>query len=245
MDNLKNYLLYLALIIVTVLIVIRIFSIDYKVKYKEQVKLYDAITDSLQHYKTSDSLNVAKIKVIETERLQDFLNIKNLTGTVKELQELIINRDKKIKDLTAALVLKDETIIIDTLRLYYPIEGDTIIFSKSILLDTINTKWYNIVHGFRYGYSYLDLKVYNEYNVLIGYENGGLFKKGTPYATITNLNPYTYTNEMRVYQVKFPSIKRNGLGVTLGFGGLYDMKNKNFGYGPYIGGSYTYNILLW
>ncbi len=211
--------------------------------YKEQVELYNSITDTVKFYKNKDSLNVAKIQVMQTDKESDFLKIKNLTGTNLELQNLIRNKDKEIKDLNTALIHKDETVYIDTLRMYYPIGGDTIIFSQSVLLDTINTKWINAKYGFNRGFSYLDLKVYNEYQITIGYEGGNLFKKGTPYGIVTNMNPYTSTKDMRVYQVSVPKQKRMGISFQTGFGGVYDMKNNNISYGPYIGLGLNYNII--
>ena len=74
---------------------------------------------------------------MQTDKASDFIEIRNLTGTNLELQNLIKRQGKQIKDLNTALILKEETIIRDTTRLYYPIEGDTLIFSKSVLLDTI------------------------------------------------------------------------------------------------------------
>ena len=213
--------------------------------YKEQVELYNSITDTVKFYRNKDSLNVAKIQVMQTDKESDFLKIKNLTGTNLELQNLIRNKDKKIKDLNTALIHKDETVYVDTLRMYYPIGGDTIIFSQSVLLDTVNNKWINAKYGFNRGLSYLDLRVYNEYQITIGYEGGNLFKKGTPYGIVTNMNPYTSTKDMRVYQVSVPKQKRMGISFQTGFGGVYDMKNSNISYGPYIGLGLNYNIIKW
>ncbi len=228
------------------IVILTILSLYFKQRenYIEQVNLYNAITDSLKVYKNKDSLNVAKIRIMQTDKESDFLKIKNLTGTNLELQSLIKNKDKKIKDLNTALILKDETIVIDTLRQYYPIGGDTVIFSQSVILDTISDKWINTIFGFRKGFSYLDLKVYNEYQLTIGYEGGNIFSQGTPYAIVTNLNPYTVTKDMKVYQVNIPQ-KKFGVSLQLGVGGLYDLNTKSLGYGPYAGIGFNYNFMLW
>ena len=210
-----------------------------------QKDLYEAVIDSLYSYKTKDSLNAVRIQIIQTDREKDFLTIKNLTETNLELQNLVRNKDKRISELSVALILKDETVIYDTTRVFHPIGGDTLVFSQSILLDTINTQWYDATFGFRYGFSYLDLKIKNQYNVTLGYEGGNWFKRGTPYARVVNLNPYTQTNDLRVYQVAVPPPKRFGLGIQSGFGGLYDIRNNNLGYGFYIGLGFSYNIIRW
>lgn len=237
----------LAIITALAVIVVSLFIQigKYRSDYKEQVNLYNSITDSLKTWKDKDSLNLAKIQVMQTDKVSDFLKIKNLTGTNLELQNLIKNRDKKIKDLNTALILKNETVIRDTTKLYYPVGGDTLIFSQSVLLDTLNNRWVNAIYGFNRGFSYLDLRIVNEYEVTIGYEGGNIFKKGTPFATVRNLNPYTTTNDIRVYQVSIPKQKRFGISLQTGFGGIYDIRNTTFGYGPFIGLGINYNILLW
>lgn len=243
----KKDLIFGGVIVILLGVTILLFSLlsEKSSDYKEQVELYNSITDTVKFYKNKDSLNVAKIQVMQTDKESDFLKIKNLTGTNLELQNLIKDKDKKIKDLNTALIHKDETVYIDTLRMYYPIGGDTIIFSQSVLLDTINNKWINAKYGFNKGLSYLDLKVYNEYQITIGYEGGNLFKKGTPYGIVTNMNPYTSTKDMRVYQVSVPKQKRMGISFQTGFGGVYDMKNNNISYGPYVGLGLNYNIIKW
>lgn len=243
----KKDLIFGGVIVILLGVTILLFSLLGKKisDYKEQVELYNSITDTVKLYKNKDSLNVAKIQVMQTDKESDFLKIKNLTGTNLELQKLIKNKDKKIKDLNTALIHKDETVYIDTLRMYYPIGGDTIIFSQSVLLDTINNKWINAKYGFNKGLSYLDLKVYNEYQITIGYEGGNLFKKGTSYGIVTNINPYTSPKDIRVYQVSVPEQKRMGISFQTGFGGVYDMKNSNISYGPYIGLGLNYNIIKW
>ena len=243
----KKDLIFGGVIVILLGVAILLFSLlsEKRSDYKEQVELYNSITDTVKFYRNKDSLNVAKIQVMQTDKESDFLKIKNLTGTNLELQNLIKNKDKQIKDLNTALIHKDETVYIDTLRMYYPIGGDTIIFSQSILLDTVNNKWINAKYGFNRGLSYLDLRVYNEYQITIGYEGGNLFRKGTPYGIVTNMNPYTSTKDMRVYQVSVPKQKRMGISFQTGFGGVYDMKNSNISYGPYIGLGLNYNIIKW
>jgi hypothetical protein len=113
------------------------------------------------------------------------------------------------------------------------------------LLDTIKNKWIDVTYGFNKGRSHFDLKIVNEYELTIGYEGGNLFKKGTPYAIVKNRNPYTTTTDLRVYQVAVPKQKRYGFALQAGFGGFYDLKTTNIGYGPYVGLGFSYNIIRW
>lgn len=245
----KNKIFYIlggaiAILIGAILLLLFLYNKE-KGNYREQVNLYNSITGELKTWKDKDSLNLAKIQIMQTDKVSDFLKIKNLTGTNLELQNLLKSQGRKIKDLNAALILKSETVIRDTTRLYYPIEGDTIVFSQSVLLDSIQNKWIDVTYGFNKGKSILDFTLYNEYEVTFGYEGSTLFKRGIPYATVKNKNPYTTTSDFRVYQVTSPKQKRFGVSLQAGFGGLYDIKNDNIGYGPYIGLGLNYNIITW
>ena len=216
-----------------------------KSKFVDQEELYNAVTDDLKTWKDKDSLNFAKIQIIQTDKAKDFLKIENLKGVNLDLQNLIKSQNKKIKDLTAALVIESNTIYTDTLRLFLPLGGDTIVFSKSVLLDSISNLWIDATFGFNKGFSYLDVNVKNKYEIVMGFEGKSIFKRGVPYATIKNLNPYTETKEMRVYQVTMPKQKTLGISIQAGFGGVYDMKSESLGYGPYIGLGVHYNIINW
>ena len=244
-NKLNIVLLGIIAILLGVAIFLGVIANKNKDSYREQVSLYNAITDTLKTWKDKDSLNNAKIQVMQTEKTADFLKIQNLTGTNLELQNLIKSQGKRIKDLNTALIVKSETIIRDTTRIYYPIEGDTIIFSQSVLLDSIENEWITALYGFNKGRSVLDFTLVNDYHITIGYEGGNVFKQGTPFAIIKNLNPYTITNDLRVYQTSMKKQKRIGVSLQAGFGGLYDIKIKTLGYGPYIGLGINYNILLW
>lgn len=211
----------------------------------KQEQLYEALTDTLTTWKDKDSLNVAKIKAIEIESFKDFTKIQNLTETNLELQNLIKRQGKSIKDLEAALILKSETGVIDTIRTYYPIGGDTIIFSKSNLLDRILNDWIDVTYGFKQGKSYFDMNLTNRFEVVLKYEGRSVFKQGTPVAYVTSLNPYTSISDMRVVTKGQPRPKKMGISLQTGFGGLYDIRNKTVGYGPYIGIGLNYNIILW
>lgn len=235
--------LMIAFMVLTIALFNQVFK--YKREVKDQVELYDVLTDSLKIYKTKDGLNAAKIQVIQTEREKDFLKIKNLEGTNLELQNLVKNKDKEIDELNVALILASETVYIDTTKVYYPIGGDTILFSQSVLLDRINNDWIDATFGFNRGFSYIDLRIRNQYNVLIGYEGKTLFKPGIPYARVVNLNPYTITTDMKVYQVSLPKPKKFGISLQTGFGGLLDLYNKNLGYGIYAGIGFNYTIFSW
>lgn len=67
-----------------------------------------------------------------------------------------------------------------------------------------------------------DLKIYNSYEIIVGSEPNGLFKR-KQFAQITNLSPYSETEAMKVYQKKdapsnfWSNAKWGGVGIVIGF----------------------------
>lgn len=243
MDGISIFFKYIPYFFL-VLLLVYAFNMFYKVKdledkYDKQIELYEAITDSLHTYKNKDSLNVATIKVMETKNGEDFLKIKNLTGYNLKLQNLIASQGKDIKRLKTALVLASETQYVDTIRDFYPIGGDTIVFSESILIDSISNSWINTVYGFKMGKSFLQLKTYDEFSIVIKDSKEG------PYAEITNLNPYSSTKDMRVFNIAPPRQKKRGLGYSFGVAAHYGIFGKRIDVGPYIGVGINGNLFEW
>ena len=208
-------------------------------RFKKQKDLYESITDSLHTYKSKDSLNVAFIKVMETDRAKDFLEIKNLTGSNLKLQNLIESQGKDIKNLRTALLVATETQYVDTTRDFYPIGGDTIIFSESVLIDSISNNWIKGKWGFKKGKSIFQIKTFDEFSIVIKDS-----KKGQ-YAEVTNNNPYSSTKDMRVFNVATPKQKKRGFGYSIGVAGHYGYFNRQFDVGPYIGIGINGNLFEW
>ena len=205
----------------------------------KQKDLYEAITDSLHTYKNKDSLNVAYIKVIQTDKAKDFLEIKNLTGSNLKLQNLIKSQGKDIKNLKAALIIATETQYVDTIRDYYPIGGDTIIFSQSTLIDSVSNNWIKASWGFNKGKSILKVKTFDEFSLVLKQSKEGQV------AEITNLNPYSSTKEMKVFNIATPRQKKMGFGYSIGIAGHYGYFNRQFDVGPYIGIGINGNLFEW
>jgi fructosamine-3-kinase len=212
---------------------------SYKENYEEQVSLYNSITDSLKTYRNKDSLNVSRIFVMQMDKAKDFLEIQNLKDGNLKLQNFINSQGKQIKDLKTALYIANQTTYTDTVRDYYPIGGDTIVFSESVLLDSINNNWINARYGFQYGKSYFTMKPRDEFTIAIKDSKQGY------YAEITNLNPYSTTKDIRVFNVAVPKQKKCGIGIDLGFGINYGLSSRKLDYGPYVGLGISYNIIEW
>ena len=206
-------------------------QISKMIEKRKAETLISALQSDLVISHTTDSLQKAKIQVIETERAKDFVKLKVKDQTIKELQDVV----KEYKDIYSAAIIKNQTLVKaiaktqivfkDTVK-----QGDTI-YVYPEYRSTFNLD--NWVYGntkANRATTEVDLKIRNEYAVVIRQEKKGLFSKPITYAEVINRNPYTETTDMRVYQVTTPKPKQFGVGPVIGIG--YTTSNK---IEPYIG----------
>lgn len=193
-------------------------------KLKQVNEMYIAANDSLNITKNKLGQQVAKTSVLETTSQKYFLSLKTKDEEIKQLQELVKSETKKKRDVEVALVVKNKTIVQLSDSLQNHISGFVTVkdtayptYEKSVKNNWINQ---NIQLGkniFRQ-----DLKIYNSYEIVVGSEPNGLFKR-KQFAQITNLSPYSETEAMKVYQKKdapssfWSNAKWGGVGVIIGF----------------------------
>lgn len=228
MKNLNS--LNLVIIVVAIAIIGYLFH-SKNVTKKEAINLADALADTVQYYKVQNNLNAAKIEILQTEKVSDFIELQSKEATIVKLQEIVKNYDKRNRDLTAAILHSDQTIIRykDSLTAYVEDyenivfdEGDTCIapiYKRAFKLN-------NWVSGdVTLGINTFELNqiILNEYGITLGNEKVGLFKS-KPYADITNYNPMSQPVSIRAYQKDakpklspFSStLLKVGIGVGLG-----------------------------
>ncbi|MGL6064234.1 MAG: hypothetical protein ACRC0V_08475 [Fusobacteriaceae bacterium] len=203
MNTVKNIIIFI--VIATLLFFI--FS-----PYLNLEKLPLGLNDTIKTWKDKDSLQHAKIPIIETEKTEHFLDIKSKDKKIQELQELVKKYKSEIKNQGSITNIETETRF-DTI---FPSTADSINDKKCTILDYINNSWIISTFGFHNGSTIFSLKVKNTYSIILGEENNGLFKPKVPYAEVINNNPYSETTSLRTYKVSLP-------------------KQKHFSFGPYIG----------
>lgn len=183
---------------------------------KDVINSYSALNDTLLIYQNKYGQEVAKIQIIETQRIKDFLKMKSQDSTILKLQKLV-----KEKNPQSALIINTITELHDTIQIY---KTDT-----SIDFNFVDS-WINLRGEIKDSLIF-DLLVKNEYNIV--------YKKG--YAELTNLNPYSSTSSFRVYE-RVERKKSFGIGANLGLFCGYDMINKSpvIGIGIGIGLNYDF-----
>lgn len=232
--------------VIIVLLLILFFSIkgcnNHRAKEQEQTELVKALNDTLKVWKDKDSLSHAKIQVLETSNPKDFINLKSNDKEVQDLQKLVKTYQDKLKKKGSATIFETTTEI----GTQIPTKVDTIYVPKNGL--EIKKPVYN--SSFNLGNwvigntkatedsTSINLKVKNEYSVIIGEESQGWFKPRKPFVEVINKNPYSETTSLRTYQVQQPKVKRFGIGPVLGYGITSDFKSDIF-----IGVGLQYNLI--
>ena len=188
---------YIYVCILALAILCAYCGISSHMKIKAVKTSYAALNSELIKYKNKNGENVAKIKVIETERRKDFLTMESQDATIKKLQKLVKEKKPETAIIIETVTKIDTFTIIDTNGYFY--FTDEWIELIGTAKDTLN----------------FDLKVRNEFNLI----------EKKDYLELTNLNPYTSTESLRIYK-DTPRKKRIVVGAGIGSGLGYDFITK-------------------
>jgi hypothetical protein len=199
------------LIITLAFVLVLFFSIkscsSNKNELAEKENLYRVVADSMVTYRNKLGEQVAKIEPLITTNQKYFLELKTKDSTILKLQALVKEESKKRHDIEIALVISNQTVydLKDSIKNKIigqtsEHKGDSIYVWPTYERVTVN-KWLNDTIQIGKAVFSHKLTVYNEYDITIGTEPNGLFKRKA-YAQIVNKNPYTQTVDMRVYQKK-------------------------------------------
>ena len=230
----KNHRTTVSLVLATLIIGFLLGLFFYpkvgKLQYtKEDIS---ALQDTIKVWKDKDGKNHAKISVLEYESTKHFLDLDTKKGEIWELQQLVKEYKKKLKNKGSVTIITDETV--------YEEEKKKIpdkAFRGLSIFDTISNNYVWSSFGFKNDSSYFKLKVYNKYSLIIAEESQGWFKPNKTYVEVINDNPYTETKGVRTFLVS-QKPKKWGLGpnVSLGYNGEFK---------PYIGFGVQYNLMQW
>jgi hypothetical protein len=217
-------------------------------------QIINALTDSVETFKNAHNQNVAKISILETGKVKDFLKIKSQDKEIIKLQADVKANKKRLgnngsvtnfdstTDInisvpTGSTASKDTLIAKgtlgtpDTLKIY-PEYKSSINLGKWVVAKIIANK----------DSTSLTQTIENEYTLVLGREpvkrTGflGFGKDYKSFAEVTNLNPYSKTSTIRSYRVvDNVKVKRVSLGVQVGYSPLTKQ--------PYVGAGLQYNIV--
>ena len=205
--------------------------------------LYNSSQDTIRFWKNKDGENVARIFVLSSEKLGDFLKMKTKDDTIIRLQTLVKEYKKQLHNQGSATIIQtiteyDTTYVTNNLL-------DTIYFPNATILDSISNRWISTKFGFDRGNTIFSLRVDNLYSVVIGEESRGLFRKKEPFVEVTNHNPFTETAMLRTYQVTQTKHSKWGVGPNISVSASPYYKDGVFGFQftPTIGIGFQYNLI--
>lgn len=205
----KYYKYAVYVILVGCVIVLAFCNINTHLKTKSLKTAYNALNSEMVKYRNKYNQEAAKVKVIETARRKDFLTMESQDATIKKLQKLVKQTKPETAIIIETVTKVDTFTIIDT-NGYFDYTDEWIELIGQTIKDSL----------------IFNLIVKNEFNLI---EKNG-------YLEITNLNPYTSTESIRIYK-DTPRKKRIVVGAGIGAGIGYDvLTNKpTVNGGVYIG----------
>lgn len=197
----------------------------------ELTNVVSAVNEKMVQYRDKYGKEVTKREIIQTSRVNDFVNYKTNDSLLMELQQQVKSFKKQLKNNGSSTIYEGETKVDKSTvtNVYY-------IDSNYVYKSNFSDKWitYDIVSS--KDSTKLDLKVENKYNVVIGEERVSLFKR-KPFATVTNYNPYSKIKDLRTYQVKTKN-RKWGLGGNVSYGVSSDLQPR-----LYLGVGLNYNLI--
>ena len=226
-------------ILMVIIAILYFTNISYQKEAKENANLVISLNDTLKTWKDKDSLSHAKVQIIETERTKDFLSLQSKDEEIIKLQKTVKQYEKQIKNQGSVTNFASETKIItkDSLVTDSVCGKCSFYFSNSNPWFSVDASIYPTKTSNQLNLS-LDLKVKNEYSVIVGEEKQGLFKKPKPFVEVLNHNPYSETENLKTYQVSNNvRVKRFGIGPNISAG----LDGKGFSW--FIGIGLQYNLI--
>jgi len=248
--NIKSNLIaiFVGLLIGAIVSITIYFSM--RNNYNELENLYSAVNDTLVITRNDLNQEVSKTSVLEARNEKTILELQTKDKSIIHLQNVIRNEKSINKELRTAIILSNGII-----ASYQDSLQNTITGYESIIDSLGNVVEYPIYNRdidmfndwvtghVKLGYSLFDINIQtkSEYEIIIGRERKNIFKKYKSYAQVTNLNPYDYTETVRVYSKTEP--KKDRFNISIFVGGGIGYHKSAFILTPMLGIGVGYRLL--
>lgn len=235
----KEYIIPLSYLLCIVFLFFSIQRCDSE--RRESIKkdrLLLSLNDTVKVWKDKDGLNHSKISSLEVNKVKDFLNLQSKDILILELQNRVKKHQDKISGGGSLVIVKGETVY-DTV--YDTKDSIIYLIGNNTILDSISNKWIKTKFGFDKGKTVFNLKVKHDYTIILGEERKGFLKPKLPFLEVIDHNPYSFSDTIRVLNVKDTRSKfKLDYGVYGGFGATWS--NNNILFGPQVGLGITVNF---
>lgn len=226
--------------IITILCFLLLFSVvqcrDNNQKASGIKTMYEASLDSLTTFKNQKGELVSRIATITSSNTKLFSELKSKDSTITELQRLVKDYKKELKDGGSAgvIYIKGEKEIIAK-TIVDTITGD---YNSNFNLD--NWIWGDVFMN--RDTTILNINTKEKVSFVIGKEKTGFLGLGKPkyFSDVKLENPYNTVTEYRTYSVSIPE---NKWVLSVGASGVYDFSSGSMIIGPSI--NIGYKLLSW
>jgi len=189
---------------------------------KELSNLYPIAQSELEKTINSKGILENKTKVLETTNVKLLKELQSKDESIIKLKQQVEYYKNKLSSGSSVTVVTTETNASGS-NVNEPIEytfdcDSTFPIYKSNIKNFGEWITGNVIAS--KDSTSINLKIKNDFNIVIGEEKQGFLKPKKPIAIITNENPYTDVKDMKVYRVaiKPKHTARNiGIGVLTGF----------------------------
>lgn len=209
----KNIIIGLLLIIVIILY----FKSCGKSKSDEYKGLYEAAQDTLQQTRNELGEQVSSIALLSASNDKLFLKMKTNDSTIIALQNVVKDYKGKLKAATVLGTSTNDTGSSETTIKWDTIRDESGTSVAAVYETEWDEKWsVGSIRATKDSIS-RDIKIRNDFEITIGEEKQGWFKKKKSLVTITNKNPNTITQELRTFTVE-PKKRRISIGLGAAYG---------------------------
>ncbi len=207
----KNKIVYTILAII--IFILLFLLLDKRREAIETHNILEASNVSIKKWKNSYNETNAKVQVLETEKLKTFTELQFKDSLIQRLQKAVKDSKKVLKKEGSSITIVETITKIDTIMITSR--------NKDTITSSFKDKWIDLRVNHINNQSKFDLKIYNDYEVILGKERKNIFHKYKPFVKIKNRNPYTDTKDMVAYR-NFKKERKFGVGPSLGIN--YDGK---------------------
>lgn len=204
----KKYTLHFVVIVFAVL---TLFSLNKGCERERKEKSnYEALTDSIKYYKNKLGTHTATIKTLK--------------GNNKDLQILLLDKDKELETLTKEFkkvksIVKAETVTeIPTVKDSFTVALPCPYFERK---GNVQNKHYSFQYKITPEALTLDsLRIPNNITIITGVKRKWFLGKQYVATDVTSSNPYVKTTDLKAYQMEVPNPIYKKWYVWLGAGVL-------------------------
>ena len=223
MNKLNKITSIVSIVLIIILSFFIVRSCNQDKIISEKTNLISSLNDTIKIWKDKNGISHSKTEVIKTSSVNNFLKQNVKDEETKELQNAVkkdknrLGKQGSVTKFNGIIEFEKE---IPTLRDTIYIPKDGLVIKKPVYNSSFDMDGW-VVGSIKASEdsTKINLKVKNDYTVIIGEEKTGFLGLGKrkPFVEVTNKNPYSETTSLKTYQVENYKIKRFGIGPNISY----------------------------